>query len=1349
VLSREKEPAPVGVSGELYIGGAGVSRGYLGRPDLTAERFVPDPFSRRGGEMLYRTGDQCRYQPDGRIEYQGRIDHQVKIRGYRIEPGEIEAVMTQHAGVREAVVVAASEEGKGPRLVAYYVGEQEQAVGVEEMREYLGRRLPEYMVPAVYVRLERLPMTPNGKIDRSRLPEVGEGRPELEQKYVAARSGSEEVLAGIWSQVLGLERVGIEDSFFALGGDSIRSVAVVSKAQEAGLRISLAEIFEQKTIRKIVEQMGRGEGRAERERSELMSLVSESDRRKIAEQNEMMKREGKQIEDAYPMTMMQAGMIYHSQYRAGTAIYHSIIKVELSGRLDVEAMREAIDRLMKRHASLRTTFELTSYSEPLQMVWREVEVPLEVEDIRGLSEQEQERRVEEWLEEEKGRGFDLRQGPLVRFKVMVRGEERFEFGFSAHHAIIDGWSDGVVFGELQSDYEALMRGEEMPKREELRTSVREYVAEEKEEVKSEESREYWREKLRERVVTKLPKKEAEQGEESRREEFGVARVEISEEVSKRLQKVAKEAAVPIKSVLLAAHLKVMSVIGGQEEVMTGVVTSGRLEERDGEKVVGLFVNTVPYGKKMRGGKWVELVREVFEEEKEMMKYRRYPLAEIQRMGGGGELFETCFNYVHLHGNGEVRGEGEMEVKGARYVTETNLAMMAHFSMDPYEMKLGLELDYDRRQVSRKQAERIGGYYERTLAEIAREEEGRYEEHWPMSEEEREEIVERWNETEEEREGEARSIEEMIEREAEERPDRIAVVGEGEEISYGELNRRANQLGNYLRRKGVRAEEVVGVMVERGVEMVVAMLGVMKAGGAYVPMDVEYPRQRLEHMVEDSKARIVIVEGKRERERVEGWGGVEVVDMEEEREEIERQSERRERVEVEGENLAYVIYTSGSTGLPKGVAIERRSTVELIRWAADTFTEEELSGVLASTSICFDLSVFEIFVPLCCGGKVILARNALDLTVEGKREGVTLINTVPSAMAELVRARAIPATVKTINLAGEALPKALVDAIHDNDRVERVYNLYGPTEDTTYSTFALMNRNSGQIDSTVSIGRPVTNSQVYILNERLQPVPVGVAGSLFIGGDGLARGYLNRPEMTAERFTPNPFAAQPGGRMYTTGDLARYDEKGEIEFLGRKDHQVKIRGFRIEMGEIESILNEHSSVRAVTVLAREDVPGEIYLAAYIVPDTLDLPSAAELRAFLKERVPDHMVPSAMIFLEEFPLTPNGKVDRRALPVPDKTRTDQMAQYEAPRTAMEEVIAEIWAELLRVERVGVHDNFFELGGHSLMVTQVLSRVRAIFDVELPLSELVESPTVAGLAEAIEAALRSEEGLGASPF
>ena len=1352
VVSENKEPVPVGVSGELLIGGAGVSRGYFGRPDLTAERFVPDPFSKQGGQTLYRTGDRCRYQEDGRIDYQGRIDNQVKIRGYRIEPGEIEAVMTKQAGVREAAVAAARQEGAGARLVAYYVEEEGHRVGVEQIREYLGSRLPDYMVPGVYVRVERMPLTPNGKIDRRALPEVGEGRPELEQKYVAARSGNEEVLAGIWRGVLGLERVGVEDSFFVLGGDSIRSVAVVSKAQEAGLRISLAEIFEHRTIRKIVEQMGGAERKEERNRSEAMSLISESDRRKMGEQRII-----EELEDAYPMTKMQAGMIYHSQYRAETAIYHSIIKVELSGKLDVEAMREAIRRLVKRHGSLRTTFDLTSYSEPMQMVWREMEAPLEVEDIRGLSEQEQERRVEEWVEEEKGRGFELKRGPLVRFQVQVRGEERFEFGFSAHHAIIDGWSDAVVFAEMQSDYEAMMRGEELPEREELRTSFREYVAEEIEELKREESRAYWREKMRERVVTKLPKKEEErEGEEGGREEFGMVRVEISGEVSKRLQKVAQGAGVPIKSVLLGAHLRVMSVIGGQEEVMTGVVTSGRLEERDGEKVVGLFVNTLPYGKKMRGGKWVELAREVFEEEKEMMKYRRYPLAEIKRQEGGGELFETCFNYVHLHGNGEVAGGGELEVKRARYVTETNLGMMAHFSMDPYEMKLGLELDYDGRQMSRKQAERIGGYYERTLEEMAREEEGRYEKHWPMSVEERREIVEEWNETEVKREGRERSIEEMIERVAEEKGERIAVVGEGEggeliEISYRELNRRATKVGNYLRKKGVRAEEVVGVMVERGVEMVVGMLGVMKAGGGYVPLDGEYPRQRVEQMVKDSRAKIVIVGGGGEGKRkMEGWGmEVEVVDLEKEREEIEKQSERREGEEVEGENVAYVIYTSGSTGIPKGVAIERRSTVELIRWAAETFSEDELSGVLASTSICFDLSVFEIFVPLCCGGKVIVARNALDLIVDSKREGVTLINTVPSAMAELVRAKAIPATVKTVNLAGEALPKALVDAVYNNDWVERVYNLYGPTEDTTYSTFALMNRNCGQTDSTVSIGRPVTNSQVYILNERLQPVPVGVVGSLFIGGNGLARGYLNRPEMTAERFTPNPFAAQPGGRMYTTGDLARYDEKGEIEFLGRKDHQVKIRGFRIEMGEIESTLSEHTSVRAVTVLAREDVPGETYLAAYIVPNTSSLPSAAELRAFLKERVPDHMVPSAMIFLEEFPLTPNGKVDRRALPAPDKSRTDEMPEYVAPRTAMEEVIAEIWAELLRVERVGIQDNFFELGGHSLMVTQVLSRVRAIFDVELPLSELVESPTVAGLAEAIEAALRSEEGLGASPF
>jgi amino acid adenylation domain-containing protein len=577
-----------------------------------------------------------------------------------------------------------------------------------------------------------------------------------------------------------------------------------------------------------------------------------------------------------------------------------------------------------------------------------------------------------------------------------------------------------------------------------------------------------------------------------------------------------------------------------------------------------------------------------------------------------------------------------------------------------------------------------------------------------------------------------------------REDAIALVSGQDQVSYGVLNRRANRIAHYLRAKGVKDEELVGICVERGAGMVEAILGVLKAGAAYVPLDRDYPRQRLEYMVEDSAARFVVVQGDRPANLTPSAG---LIDLAAERHALECQRDDNPFNFVLPDNLAYVIYTSGSTGLPKGVAIKHSSAVELINWMKESFGPDEMSGVLASTSICFDLSVFEILGTLCCGGKVIVVGNALELMVEENAHGVTLTNTVPSAMEELVEAGAIPQTVITVNLAGESLSRALADKTYDSSHIARLYNLYGPTEDTTYSTTALV-RKTGEADrGSIAIGRPLANKRVYILNERLHPLPIGVAGSLFIGGAGLARGYLNRPEMTAEKFIPDPFGAEPGCRLYVTGDLARYDEGGEIEFLGRLDHQVKIRGFRIEVGEIECALGEHPSVSTAVVLAREDVPGNKFLAAYIVPKAGSGPSIDELREFLKERVPDYMLPSGWLFLEKLPLTPNGKLDRRALPAPDRT-SQQATVYIPPRTPTEEVIAEIWAAVLGVERVGVQDDFFDLGGHSLLVSQVLSRVRAIFDLEIPLGELVDSPTVEALAMTIDASLREEQSFEARP-
>ncbi len=603
----------------------------------------------------------------------------------------------------------------------------------------------------------------------------------------------------------------------------------------------------------------------------------------------------------------------------------------------------------------------------------------------------------------------------------------------------------------------------------------------------------------------------------------------------------------------------------------------------------------------------------------------------------------------------------------------------------------------------------------------------------ISEAERRQLLVEWNDTRRDY-PKNRCIHQLFETQAEKTPDAIAVLFDGNQLTYRELNIRANQLAHYLRVLGVRPEILVGVFMERSPEMIIGILGILKAGGTYVPLDPAYPKERLAFMLEDAHLSVLLTQQSLVAKLPPRHGSL--VCMDADGRMIDCHSEENPVGELTAENLAYVIYTSGSTGVPKGVAIEHHSAVTLLHWAMDVFAREETRGVLASTSICFDLSVFEIFLPLSHGGKVILVENALHLSTLDVAADVTLINTVPSAVAELLRSGDLPPSVETICLAGEPLSPRLVEQLYEQGTVRQVFDLYGPSEDTTYSTFALRHSTGP-----ATIGRPIANTQVYILDHDMQPVPIGVAGELFIGGDGLARGYRGRPEATSEKFLPNPFSDERGKRLYRTGDSARYLPDGNIEFLGRIDNQVKIRGFRIELSEIETVLEQHFAVDQAVVLAWGDTSSDKQLVAYVVPNQALSPSTAELRDFLTNKLPLYMVPSAFVSLEALPLTPNGKIDRRALPAPDRLRPETVT-FVPVRNPIEEEVAGIWTEVLKLERIGVHDNFFELGGHSLLATRVISRLRRAFRSDFPLRLLFEAPTIAGLAELVESARRTEE-------
>jgi amino acid adenylation domain-containing protein len=1320
VLDAHGQPVPLGVPGELHVGGAGLARGYLNQPELTAERFIAHPFTACSGARLYRTGDLARRTTSGDLEYVGRVDQQVKIRGFRIEIEEIESVLKQCPGIADALVIAIGELTADKRLVAYIRATGEPHVSVDGLRQHARTKLPEYMVPAAFVFLEAFALTPSGKIDRKALPAPGADRPELESTFLAPATAAEQVLADVWAEVLSLERVGVNDNFFSLGGDSILSIQVVAGAKQRGITISLADVFQHQTIRELVsssvvcDAVPSAAPRSVVEQVSPFALLSEADIRK--------RPAG--IEDAYPLSRLQVGMLFHAQLNPGLAIYSNLSSIHVRVPFNESKLRQAIDRVAGRHPALRTAIDMTGYSEPLQLVHRQVRVPLVVEDVRCMAGQEQQRYLDAWIERERARDFDTSQAPLLRFHVHRRADDRLQLTWAEHHAILDGWSVATMLAEIVTTYLRLL-GHSVPAEQAVPAAAcRDFIALERETIESDERRRFWSERLAGAVVTRLPRWRR-ASDPAPHDCFRHRIVHVPTDVSRKLQEVARTLRVPVKSVLLAAHLKVLAAWTGQREVVTGLISNGRPETADSDRVLGLFLNTVPLRESLEPGTWQDLVRRVHAGENDLLPHRRYPLADIQRAIGMQDLIETSFNFIHFHVYQSLAGLGPIEVLDTIAFERTNFTLMATFSLEAMAERsdVGLTLHYDAAELPDEQVAVLAESYQLALESLAIAPAARHDALCLLPGDHRRRLLVEFNET-----AVARPVglclHQLVEAQAARTPERIAVVAGPETLTYRDLDERSNRLARHLRAHGVGPEVLVGVCMPRRTDLVIALLAVLKAGGAYVPLDAGYPPQRLDFILNDARAGLLLTTADL-RGRF-GNGSSRIVCLDREQAALQSLSpDPLNDCQLSPSNLAYVIYTSGSTGTPKGVAIEHRSAVELMHWARDNYSDAELAGVLAATSICFDLSIFEMFIPLSCGGRAIVVDNALALADLGPAAGVTLVNTVPSAMAEVLRIGGLPSTVQTVNLAGEPLSPRLVDAIYALGTVQRVMDLYGPSEDTTYSTAARR-----QPNAPATIGRPISNTRVYILDPDLQPVPAGAVGEFFIAGDGLARGYLRRADLTAERFLPDPYGPQADARMYRTGDLGRYLPDGDIEFLGRSDHQVKLRGFRIELGEIEAALCDCPGIReAVVTIAGHD--GDPRLVGYYVTQAGAASEEGDLLARLAARLPAYMVPVGLVQLSALPLTPNGKVDRRALPAWNAAAESSDVARVAPRDPIEAAVAECWREVLGVPAVGVEDNFFRLGGHSLLATQVVSRLRETLDVPLALRSLFDSPTVAGLA------------------
>jgi amino acid adenylation domain-containing protein len=1320
VLDEAMEPVPAGVHGDVYIGGPNVSRGYLGWPDRTAASFLPDPFAEEmgygPGQRLYRQGDRGRYLPDGTVECLGRSDFQVKIRGFRIEPGEIEAALARHPAVRECVVLVHEDAPGSRRLVAYAA--LDRSATPEDLRSFLRESLPDHMVPSACVVLDALPLNVNGKVDRRALARLA---PDVEtvESQETPRNPFEEVVAAVWAELLRRDRVGLHESFFELGGHSLLAVQAISRLREAlGVEIPLRTLFEEPTV------------------AGLAAAVEHARRT----EDGMVAPPILPVPPDLPRvcSFSQQRLWFLDQLLPGDPGYNLPVAVRFRGAMDLGSLGLALREIVRRHESLRTTFTTVSGGQPVQVVAPAPDLPpaLPMVSLEALPESRREAEALERLVEESLRPFDLARGPLLRFTLFQLSPDDLVLYFAIHHIVSDGVSISVFLRELITLYGAFSQDKASPLPE-LPVQFADYAAWQRAWLQGDvlaKQVSYWSRQLSGApAVIELPTdrpRPAVQTSHGARHYFQVPAALVRElgALGRREQCTLFMALQGVLNALLGRY-------SGQEDVLVGWPIAGR-NRAELEGLIGFLANILVLRTDLRGEPgFRKLLARVREAALGAYAHQELPFEQLveelrpERHLSHNPIFQVFF-VLHQAGASAPALPG-VAVSVPSIDNKTARGDLLVSLSESQDGLAGL-VEYNSDLFDAATMERFAVHFTNLLRAVLAD---------PtaadtalstlpiLGEDERRQIVEQWNETE--AAYPAVCVHQLFEAQADHDPGSIALVFESENLSYGDLDVRANRLAHRLRASGVGPGALVGVCLERSPEMVVALLAVLKAGGAYVPLDPTYPADRIAYVLEDSGARVVLTQPEllydlpvEDREAIVVETGA-----------FDHEPGTRPEPLAGLDDLAYVIYTSGSTGRPKGVEVRHAGVVNFLASMARTPGLAADDTLVAVTTISFDIAGLELYLPLMTGARVVLASR--DEAGDGPRLAGLLESS--SGIGGIVM-QATPATWRLLLASGwtgksdlkvlcggEALPLDLAAELLP--RVGSLWNVYGPTETTIWSTVEQVMVPTGPGGS-VPIGRPIANTGLYLLDRHLNPVPVGVAGELYLGGAGVARGYLRRPELTAERFVPDPFAASPGSRLYRTGDLARHLRDGRTIYVGRTDFQVKVRGYRIELGEIEAALARHPAVAQCVVAVRE----EAQLAAYYVAAEGQAASVGNLRAALREELPDYMIPSYFVLLPALPLTPNGKVDRKALPAPGGGRPELGREYVAPEGEVQEKLASIWAEVLRVERVGAMDNFFELGGHSLMATQVLSRVEEAFDVELPLRSMFNSPTMAGLAETI---------------
>lgn len=1418
ILDRNLQPLPVGAPGELYIGGAGVGRGYLNRPELTAERFISNPVGDYlpeglasripSGDRLYRTGDLARYLPDGNIECLGRIDFQVKIRGFRVELGEIESVLSQHPAVHEAVVwVWEPESTAGTRshknLVAYIVpevnltGEDDNPVDstqgqqslAAELRDHLKQRLPDYMVPAAFVFLQAMPLTINGKVDRKALPAPETAFLEQQPDSVAPRTPQEEIIASIWGEILHLPRIGVYDNFFELGGHSLLATQVISRLRDAfQAELPLRALFESPTVAGLAAQV-------ENFRRQALGLSMPPILPIPRDEQTSLPKE------PVPLSYSQQRLWILDQLLPGSPLYNIPAVIRLEGKLSIPALERSLEQIIARHESLRTVFRQVD-GLPVQEILPEVKIRLQYFDLQEFAEEEQNARAMQIAMEEALRPFDLANGPLMRIGLLQTEEEAFTILLNTHHIVSDDWSLTIFTREMFLFYTSEVQLEQGEKTgaepqlnlvdllPDLTIQYADFAAWQRQWLQGtvlDQQMEYWMKQLTGsapllEIPTDRPRPAV--------QTYAGDQVtfQLLPDVHDGLREIGRKEGATLFMTLLAAFQVMLHRYTGQEDISVGTPIANRTRS-ELENLIGFFVNTLVMRSRVSGASgFVELLRQVRETALGAYAHQDVPFEMLvdalhpQRDMSHQPLFQVMFVLQNAP------RQTSWQLAGAPAATDLQLKPVEmHEGIARFDLTLmmvetpdGLSasLEYNTDLFDRSTIERMAGHFRTLVESILADPRMPIGELPILTPSEKAYILGEWSQTAGEY-PQGRLVHQLFEEMAQRQPQEIALVFQGSaagidesirQMSYAELNQRANLLAHFLIKQGVERDTLVGICVEHSLEQIVALLGILKAGGAYLPIDPAYPQERQAFMMDDAGIKLLLTQHSLQEQLPQpDQGARQLILLDRDWDEIAREGDWEKNPDsvVTGQDLAYVIYTSGSTGRPKGVMVQHEGLTNLVYQQILGFGADAHSRILQFASFSFDASVAESLVALLAGGRLVLASKEIlssppDLLQLMAQQQVNMATLPPSLLRVLDADEVLHSvpSLQTVISAGEACPKETAARWSVG---RKFINAYGPTEATVGPTYYVVQARQGadgktmelvgipEGAATVPIGRPIANMKVFILDAHRQLAPAGVHGEIYLGGVGLARGYLNRPDLTQDKFVPDPFSDRPGERLYRTGDLARYLPDGNIEFLGRVDHQVKVRGFRIELGEIESLVGQYPLVKTAYVMAREDRPGEKRLVAYLVPEDYqrrDELTPAVLRDFLKNDLPEYMLPSAYVVVEALPLTPNGKVDRRALPAPEQSLLEQAVEYVAPRSDVEETLAAIWQEVLGLPvteqrpTAGVYDNFFEFGGDSILAIQLVSRANQA-GLRLTPRQLFERPTLAQLAEVAEQINLDEAG------